>query len=306
MLKVIREWLSNPSGKYFDGLAIFAQLASPQIKDKYLLYFSSLKSEPKQIDIHFTMLINKVSDIERNVSINPKAYENINLVFKETAPDQETLEAIAEAEEKIQELKQTLEELEADKNNVDDENSELQDKVDELETEISEREKELADLKAKRGIQIVKYDDMPDYIQLAYNRNREITPLMAKLHAEISVEKLHYKTRAKLVDELLMLDDERRANWDVIDDWSQGKLTETPIVKEALPYSDDKVIAGAQMARRVEALKENIARSTKTAENAERDVIKDNAIKRVTAYNAELEELLKLITPAEDKGSDVE
>lgn len=306
MLKIIREWLANPSGRYFDGLAIFTQLASPKIKEKFERFFNEMKTEPKTLDIHFTMLINKVADIERNVSINPKGYEHINLVLKKTAPDEETLQAIAEAEAKIEELKQTLEELETNKNDADDENSELQVRVDELESQIEGFENELTELKAKRGIQIVKYDDMSDDIQKLYDRNREITPIMAKIHAEISVEKLHYKTREKLVAELLKLDDERRANWDMIDDWCEGKEPQTPIEKEVIPYSQDKVIAGAQMARRVEALKENIARSTKTAETAEREVIKENALKRVDAYKIELEDLLKLITPAVEKGSDVE
>jgi len=306
MLQIIREWLANPSGRYFDGLAIFTQLASPTILKNFEKFFNEPKTEPKTLDIHFTMLINKVADIERNVSMFPKNYEEIQLVIKETGPDQETLVVIAEAEAKIAELKQSVEELEIEKTDVDDENSDLQLRVDELEAEIEGREKELAELKAKRGIQIVKYDAMPEDIQAAYDRVKVITPLMAKLHAEISVEKIHHKTREKLVAELLKLDDERRANWDVIDDWSEGKQTETPIEKEALAYSDDKMIAGAQMARRVEALKENIARSTKTADSADREVIKENALKRVAAYNAELDELLKLITPVEEKGSDVE
>jgi ribosomal silencing factor RsfS len=306
MLEIIKNWLAKPSGRYFDGLAIFLQLAPKNILDKYAAFFSELKKEPKQGDIHFSILINKIADIERKVALNPKAFEHIQLFIKEAGPDQETILLIAEAETKIAELKQSVEDLEDKKTDVDDENSDLQLRVDELEAEIEGRENELAEIKAKRGIQIVKYDTMPEDIQAAYDRNREITPLMAKLHAEASVEKLNHKTREKLVAQLLKLDDERRANWDLIDDWSQGKETETPIVKEALVYSNDKVIAGAQMARRVEALKENIARSTKTAENAEREVIKENALKRVEAYKAELEELLKLITPAEEKGSDVE
>lgn len=306
MLKIIRQWLAKPSGRYFDGLAIFAQVASPKIKEKYLNYFSAMKSEPSTIDIHFTMLINQVAIIERNVSLNPKKYENITLIFKEKEADDETKAAIIIKELEIATLRQTMEELKAKEGDDEDDKLELESIVESLEDDLHEMEEELETLRAKRGIQIVNYDNMPEDIQKLYDRVREITPVMASIHAEMSVEKLHHKTREKLVAQLYKLDDERRAAWDAIDDWSEGKQTETPIVKEALPYSDDKVIAGAQMARRVEALKENIARSKKTAEGAEREVIKENALKRVAAYENELEELLKQITPEPEKVSDVE
>ncbi len=306
MLKIIRQWLSKPSGKYFDGLAIFAQLASPQIKNKYLNYFSALKSEPSTIDIHFTMLINQVANIERNVSLNPKAYEHVTLTSKVVEADEETKAVIESKELELVELRKQLKELDADKSDVEDENIEQQETIESLEQGIQTMEEELETLRAKRGIQIVNYNDLPEEIQKLYDRVRVITPLMANIHAEISVEKLHHKTREKLVAQLYKLDDERRAAWDAIDDWSEGKKTETPIVKEALLYSDDKVIAGAQMSRRVESLKENIARSKKTAEAADREVIKENALKRVAAYETELEELLKQITPEPEKVSDVE
>lgn len=306
MLTIIREWLAKPSGRYFDGLAIFTQLASPKIKEKFERFFNEMKTEPTTLDIHFTMLINKVADIERNVSLNPKGYENVNLTFKVVEADDETKAIIETKELELAELRKTVEEMEANKSEVDDENLEQQKTIETMEQDIQALEEELETLRAKRGIQIVNYDNMPEDIQKLYDRVREITPIMASIHAEMSVDKLHHKTREKLVAQLYKLDDERRAAWDAIDDWSEGKQTETPIVKEALPYSEDKVIAGAQMARRVEALKENIARSKKTAEGAEREVIKENALKRVAAYETELEELLKQITPEPEKVSDVE
>ena len=306
MLTIIREWLAKPSGRYFDGLAIFTQLASPKIKEKFERFFNEMKTEPKTLDIHFTMLINKVADIERNVSMFPKVYENVTLTFKAVEADDETKAIIETKELELAELRKTVEELEANKSEVDDENLEQQETIETMEQDIQTLEEELETLKAKRGIQIVNYDNLPEEIQKLYDRVREITPIMASIHAEMSVDKLNHKTREKLVAQLYKLDDERRAAWDAIDDWSEGKQTETPIVKEALPYSEDKVIAGAQMARRVEALKENIARSKKTAEGAEREVIKENALKRVAAYETELEELLKQITPEPEKVSDVE
>jgi hypothetical protein len=147
---------------------------------------------------------------------------------------------------------------------------------------------------------------MPEDLQKLFARNQEITPIMANIHAQISVPKLHHATRAKLVKQLHEYDDERRANWDKINDWSEGKtVTDVPDQTEELKYDSDPLIAGAQMVRRVERLKENIIRSQATADSSEKETIKANALKRIEAYTAELEELQLKLTPTEKEG-DVE
>lgn len=318
MLEIINQWLAKPSGRYSDGLAIFTQLASADIKKKYLEFFKEVEGEPKPHDIHMTMLINKVSDIERNIKINPALYENVELVLKETGPDAATLKAIEEKNAQIAELKQIISELKADNSDIISENEDLNDQLEELEeglndaqvevsvyeAQLSELVKELDVLKAKRGLQIVVIGDMPDDIRKVYERNKEITPLMAKIHSEISVEGLHYKTREKLVKQLCEYDDERRANWDKIDDWSEGRETKDFTVEKP-EFDVDPVIAGVQIGRRIERLKENISRSKTVAETAEKETIKSNAEKRIAAYELELSELEEKVKPAEQKG-DVE
>ena len=319
MLELIQKWLANPSGRYFDGLAIFTQLASSDIKKKYLEYFKQVETEPKQHDIHFTMLINKVSAIAQNVQINPSMFENIELVFKVNVPNEDILKAIEEKDNQISELKAKIEELKNDHDDALDANTELTDKVNDLESdvenatdevavyesELEKLEKELEELKSKQGVQIVAVNDLPEDIKLLYARNQEITPLMASIHAQISIEGLHAATRKKLVAQLCELDDERRSNWDAINEWSEGKTAE-PVVKEEAGYDPDLVIAGAQMARRIERLNENIKRSQEVADNTNKETIKANAIKRIEEYTVELEELKAKLTPAETEGSDVE
>lgn len=310
MLKIIQAWLANPSGRYSDGIAIFEQLAPTEIKKKYLEYLKSVTA-PRQHDIHFAMLINKVSDIERKIKLNPKAFENIELVLKETGPDAATLAAIEEKTAKIAELKIKLQSVKSDNSELISENQELFEKVedleseldsatdtiDELESQISELETEIDSLKAKRGLQIVALKDMPEDIRKKYERIQQITPLMGSIHGQISVEGLHDKTREKLVKQLLELDDERRQNWDDIESWSEGRQTEEFTI-EVPEYDADPTVAGAQMARRIERLKENITRSQETADTTEKGTIKANALKRIEAYNSELEELLKKTQPA--------
>jgi len=319
MLKIIQQWLAKPSGRYSDGLAIFTQLASADIKKKYLEYFGQVKGEPKQHDIHFTMLINKVSDIARNIQVNPKLFEDIQLILKETGPDAETQVLIEVKQLEIDILKEKIEALKLENVEILDENEEFSEKVDDLESELEEAldevteyeqkleelEDELTALKAKRGIQIVAVKDMPDELQKVDARNKEITPLMAKLHSEMSIGVLSEKSRAKVVKQLCKLDDERRSNWDKIDNWSQGKTVEAEL-KAELNYDSDPLIAGAQMARRVLKLQENIKNSQATYDGADREVIKENALKRIAVYKVELDELELKLAPAKTEESAVE
>jgi phage shock protein A len=321
MLQIISAWLAKPSGRYSDGVAIFEQLAPTEIKKKYLEYFKDVTGEPKQHDIHFTMLINKVSDIERKVKLNPKAFENIELVLKETGPDAITLAAIEQKNAKIAELKIKLQAVKSDNSDLISENENLTDTVEnlesdldeasetieELESQISELETDIEALKAKRGVQIVAFKDMPEDLQVKFERTKVITPLMGSLHAQISVPSLHHKTREKLVKQLLELDDERREIWDAINDWSEGKEVAEDAKPEAAEYSADPLIAGAQIARRIERMKENIIRSQATADTSEKETIKENALARVESYKTELAELeakLKPANPVEPKGED--
>jgi chromosome segregation ATPase len=265
------------------------------------------------------MLINKVSDIARNIQVNPKLFEDIQLILKETGPDAETQVLILGKQLEIDILKEKIEALKLENVEILDENEEFSEKVDELESELEEAldevteyeqkleelETELTALKAKRGIQIVAVKDMPDELQKVDARNKEITPLMARLHSEMSIGVLSEKSRAKVVKQLCRLDDERRSNWDKIDNWSQGKTVE-PELKAELNYDTDPLIAGAQMARRVLKLQENIKNSQATYDGADREVIKENALKRIAVYKAELDELELKLAPAKTEESAVE
>lgn len=322
MLELIKQWLEKPSGRYFDGLVIFSTLAGAEIKKKYEAYFRELTEEPKQHDIHFSMLINKVTAISQAIQHNPKAFEDIELVFKVTGPDAETQEQIDAKNIEINILKEKIELLKSENSEIISENLEFSEQVDELEsdletaqddvadyeTKLEELETELEELKNKRGVTIIALADMPDDIRKAWDRNREITPLMGKIHSEISVESLHHKTRAKLVKQLCDLDDERRANWDLIDDWSVGKTLPTEIADQPkeIPYDADPLIAGAQKLRRVLKLEENIKNSQATFDTTDKEVIKQNAAKRIEAYQIELLQLKSELEPEKPKESVVE
>jgi hypothetical protein len=284
MQQIIKNWLSDPKRKYADGLAIFKTAAAPEIKKKYAEFLSSVTQEPKQFDLHFGMLINKVSDIERKIALNPDAFKDMKLVLSSVPIDNSA--EIAAKETEIEELKAKLESLTENEKDAA------------AESTLSELQQELEALKEQRGIQIVHYDNLPTEIKTSYDRVKIITPLMASLHADISVESLAVATRTKLVKQLVDLDDERRAAWDSIDEWSEGKSMEP---KTELPlYSDNELIKGAEMARRIIRLKENIARSQEAADKAERETIKASAVARIEKYNVELTELEAIVNKTTD------
>ena len=298
MLKNIQEWLADPKRKYADGLAIFKTAAAPEIKKKYGEYFSAVEGEPEQFDMHFGMLINKVSDIENKMRINPDAFKDLTLLV---APVDNSKE-IAAKEAEISTLKATIETLQS----KEIESTEIEDNatvisLTEAEEKLLALETELETLKEKRGISIVQYDNLPEDIKKLYDRVKAITPLMASLHADISVEEIHPNTRKSLAKKLCDLDDERRLAWDAIDVWSEGKTVEPTL--EANSFSDDVLAKGMQIARRMERLKENINRAKESAGNADRETIKESALKRIEKYEKELAELQALVTPPDEQAT---
>lgn len=76
MLEQLQNWLGDKKRKYALGLALFIALASIEFKAKYQAFLESVE-DPEPHDIHFTMLINKLSTIERNMLLNPDAYKDV-------------------------------------------------------------------------------------------------------------------------------------------------------------------------------------------------------------------------------------
>ena len=304
MLKLLNDWLRRPAGRYREGVAIFKACAPPAIRKKYLAWFEQAEGEPGAFDPHMTMLVNKVRDIRDKARLNPAAFAKATLALEgqQTVQDADAKDReIAELHGHIGQLEQEIADLEADGEVHQEEIEAKAAEVERLEARLEELGGEYERLKERRGVQVVRHGDLPDDIRRLYDRVREITPLMGSLHAEIGNEKTTPARRKKLVQELVALDDERRAAWDAIDAWAEGKEVDLPEGKQdAQGYSDDRLVRGAQMARRVERLKENIAHSRRVAEETDRENIRANARKRVAAYQAELEELEAQLKEADD------
>lgn len=298
----IKQWLGNRQRKYADGVAIFMAVARKVQLEKYAKYFAEVSS-PEIFDHHFTMLVNLLTrihnDILRQPALYPKASEEVVDVKMLQQEEQakvlkEKDSLISFCEEHIAKLNERLEEL---GDSGDDNSTE----ITSIRSEIEAHERQLKDLQAevaelsKPGVKVITEASMPAAIKTAYARIKEIVPLYASLHAELSNESIADEQRKKYADELCKLDDERRKLWKKIDDWSEGKGTlelDTPRPE----YSDNPVVRGYELARAVKRLKQNIANSTTSAQKAKedgRETVYENAMKRIARYESELAEVEK-------------
>lgn len=132
---------------------------------------------------------------------------------------------------------------------------------------------------------------LPEELILIRARISEIIPLMAKLHAEMSIETLADDKRMPIIQALVKLDDERRACWAKIDNYE-------PSEDEKL--IEEKTIAmGADIQKRILQVKELISRAKSKAKEHTANGKKElaaKAVKRGEEYRDELTELELLIS----------
>lgn len=148
---------------------------------------------------------------------------------------------------------------------------------------------ETGDKGQETGDKKVDPDKLPEELHPVMARIKEIVPLMAKLHADMSNEPADDK-RILIIQELVKLDNERRRAWATIDNYEPSE-EETQI--------EAKTIAmGADIQKRIVQLKENIARNLEgvkkhTANN--KKSYADKAKKAVEKYTDELAQLEMLV-----------
>lgn len=76
MKNKVNKWLSNSKRDYREGLDIFNQFASAEIKANFGEFLKIKEGEEtvKPFDKRFPILINKISAIFTKIKLNPKAY----------------------------------------------------------------------------------------------------------------------------------------------------------------------------------------------------------------------------------------
>ena len=133
-------------------------------------------------------------------------------------------------------------------------------------------------------------DSLPEELKPVRKRISEIIPLMAKLHAEMANEKLADDKRLPIIKELVALDDERRACWSKIDNYDPSD--------EEIQIEAKTIAMGADIQKRIDQLKENIARNEKSIEvnkKKNKTTLIDSAQKRLKKYRNELTELQLIV-----------
>lgn len=304
MVNKIQKWLADPKRKYAEGLAFFMDLGSENLKKSYaeFLRLKVGEEDVKPFDSRFPVLINKLNAILNKIKQNPEKYvqvavapvvtDSVRSIIRNKALE---IKSLAEEKQKLQTEVSALRELEETK---DEEISDLESEIEEKDELIETLGKELEEKLSLSGLKVVLYADMPDGIRGKYDRTREITPLMAKIHAELSACDTDEERKLK-AGELCALDDERRSLWDAIDDWSLGKNAVVDDLEVSKAYSEDPLVKGMQISNRISRLTENIAR-TRAAIDKHTQSGKANLVAkaqtRLAEYEQELTELNALVT----------
>lgn len=301
----LKQWLGNRQRNYADGVVLFNALAKKVQKEKYGDYFKAAPSNPHLFDPHYTQLINVLTKIEREIRESPELYPTATetIVTAKEMDEQERnsilvtrQKEMTEHEKAIYNLKEKISELENDAENNADEIYSLQEQIEDHQTELNQLRQDVDALNTP-GVKIVTESSMPVSIKKAYARIKEIAPLYASLHNDIANESLSEDERKPLAEKLCKLDDERRRLWNTIDSWAEGKGT-LSLDAERPSFSDNPVVRGIELTRHVKRLKQNIANSKKAAAKAQEDgrqVVYENAMKRIAGYQADLDETEKKI-----------
>lgn len=317
----LKTWLGDRQRKFADGVSLFRALGRPQTKVRYLSFIESGLSEGSMniFDPRFTMLINLLDAIDHDIPVQPLLYPAAQDVFvssrksdgistenhgnltetveKSTRPVKKTTKFVdnttkspenrtvpSVSQERVDDLEDRVADAEDEISDLDDKVREHDDAIDEMQSQIDEL--------SKPGVKVVTEGDMPSALRKDYARLKEIVPLYASLHADICREDVTDDMRKGFASRLIKLDDERRRIWKKIDDWSQGK--DVSLEVDRPQYSDVPVVRGFELARAVKRLKENIRNSESAAKKAKEDgrqVVYDNAMRRIEGYRKELKEI---------------
>mgnify|MGYP000913116684 CR=1 FL=1 len=170
-------WLRDQKRSYAVGVSLFRSAASRELTSKYMAFFEGVENPPVS-DIHFTMLINKLSSISQWVADDATVEEAQPVT--EPAPAGSGVSKKKAAASPAPKAQDTPVESSQDPTKVDP-------------AKLSEKQK------------------------AALERIKEIVPVMANLHTKMKSASISNADRASLAKELDDLEDERASLWDIID-----------------------------------------------------------------------------------------
>lgn len=254
--EVLNAWLQGSRRSYAEGLALFDMLADPSMKERYGRYLHEV-DDAACTDIHYNMLKGKLGFISRTIQCNPLPYRDTLLT------EFVTKQAPVARQSSTRQSSATAEKVRIER--------------------------------PGHGIRIVDYPDLPEKQRAEYDRIKQLVPIKAKLHSELSA--VPEEEAGGIADELCKVDDELRALWDDLDAWADGHQSETTKTPDGSPVSE-----GLELARREKKLRDNIRTNRALVEKyeSENNAAKAEAARRRLAkYEQEMEELKKKISDEE-------
>lgn len=305
-------WLADRQRKYADGMALFRLLANDSMKQRYGTFLERGEDGVTHpFDPRFTQLVNCLSKIAQNIRagiVIAAAEEDLD-VRQISETESERQAALKKRNDRIQQLDDLNDDLQTRIGYLEDGSEEHAEEIEELKKQVESNLEEINQLRKEvdalnaPGVKVVTEESLPKSLQKAYARIKEIAPLYACLHGELTSDTLTDEERKKVADGLCDLDDERRKLWRSIDQWAEGKAS-LDLSEKRPEYSDNAVVRGYEMARQIKRLKENIRNSQTAAEKAQADGrqnVYENAMKRIQRYEAELKELEEEVQQESEK-----
>ncbi len=305
-------WLADRQRKYADGMALFRLLANDSMKQRYGTFLERGEDGVTHpFDPRFTQLVNCLSKIAQNIRagiVIAAAEEDLD-VRQISETESERQAALKKRNDRIQQLDDLNDDLQTRIGYLEDGSEEHAEEIEELKKQVESNLEEINQLRKEvdalnaPGVKVVTEESLPKSLQKAYARIKEIAPLYACLHGELTSDTLTDEERKKVADGLCDLDDERRKLWRSIDQWAEGKAS-LDLSEKRPEYSDNAVVRGYEMARQIKRLKENIRNSQTAADKAQADGrqnVYENAMKRIQRYEAELKELEEEVQQESEK-----
>ena len=144
--------------------------------------------------------------------------------------------------------------------------------------------------------------ELPEELQGRVKRIREITPLYAAAFTEMSSEAIQDKDRAELAKEVFNLWYERKTIWNELDAYANSKNALLDVgFAQPEPLPANPLLDGMMLAKRIERIKEKIARTEKAillhSENGKEN-LRAAACERLEKFNKELADLMAKIPQA--------
>lgn len=236
----VDKWLEDSKRSYALGVLLFDFFAPQPIRNKYIHFFNAVAaSDPFSLEM--SMLINKLTDIQRKLMIAPDAFKSLDLnVLKEKI---EALHCTPTAGRiDTEDYQYLLEEVES-----------LRDENEELESIIESNDK------------FVAFEDLPELIQKLFSDLKELRPLMASVHGNLSTCSDN-NARKALAEELCALDEKRKEAWMQIDAWCKDEGVEIAKFekKTIAPEQKDPAHHVLDLTKKIKNTKEAIRRANES------------------------------------------